>query len=115
MHKRADTEWIGDIRVAIGRIELYVRHASYKKFLNDTKIQDAVVRNLEVIGEACKNISPAFKRKNKYVQWKNIAGMRDKLIHHYFGINLEIVWNVAKEKLPELKTQIKRILKEKKK
>ena len=87
---------------------------SYNKFLADTKTQDGVVRNLEIIGEACKNVSDKFKEKHKYVEWKNIIGMRDKLIHHYFGVNLEIVWDVVKEKLPEFNRQMKKILAEEK-
>lgn len=91
MPKRGDKEWVSDVSEAIGRIERYVAHESYKKFLKDAKTQDAVVRNLEIIGEAVKNISADFKKKHKSVEWRKIAGMRDKLIHSYFGVNLEIV------------------------
>lgn len=110
MRKRGDKEWVSDINEAVGRIERYVTHLSYKKFLKDVKTQDAVVRNLEIIGEAVKNISADFKKKHKSVEWRKIAGMRDKLIHRYFGVNLEIVWDAVKEKLPELKGKMKKII-----
>ena len=109
MPKRGDLEWVSDIKEAIRRVERYTRGVSYQKFLKNIKTQDAVVRNLEIIGEAVKNISADFKKKHKNVEWKNIAGMRDKLIHHYFGVNWEIVWDVVKEKLPELKKQVERV------
>ncbi|MEW6679932.1 MAG: HepT-like ribonuclease domain-containing protein [bacterium] len=69
---------------------------SYKEFLEDIKTQDAVVRNLEIIGEAAKNISEELKKKYPRIQWKDLAGVRDKLIHHYFGVNFDIVWNKRK-------------------
>lgn len=84
---------------------------SYGRFLKDTKTQDAVVRNLEIIGEAAKSISTDFKKEHKDIDWKGMAGMRDRLIHHYFGVNLDIVWSVVKEKLPELQAQTGRIVK----
>jgi uncharacterized protein with HEPN domain len=79
--------------------------------LNDIKTQDAVVRNLEIIGEAIKNISKGLKKKYPQIPWKDLSGVRDKLIHHYFGVNLDIVWNIVKEELPEVISQIEEILK----
>ncbi len=84
---------------------------SYEEFLNDIKTQDAVVRNLEIIGEAIKNISKGLKKKYPQIPWKDLSGVRDKLIHHYFGVNLDIVWNIVKEELPEVISQIEEILK----
>ncbi len=69
-----------------------------------------MLRNLEVIGEAVRNIPSDMRQKYKKVQWSQIAGTRDKLIHHYFGVNWEIVWNVVQEKLPALKADVQRIL-----
>lgn len=109
MPKRGDLEYAKDVKEAIRRIEAYTKRLSYQKFLKNIKTQDAVVRNLEIIGEAVKNISTNFKNKHKYVAWKNIAGMRDKLIHEYFGVNWSIVWDVVKHKLPELKSQLESI------
>ena len=110
MPKRQDLELLRDIAEAVRRIENYLKGISYQKFSQDTKTQDAVVRNLEIIGEAVKNISTEFKKKHQQVEWAAIARMRDRLIHHYFGVNFEIVWDVVKEKLPELKLQIQAIL-----
>jgi len=76
------------------------------------KTFDAVLRNLEVIGEAAKNISIQVKISNDNINWKGMAGMRDKLIHGYFGVDPEIVWETIKNRLPEIETQIKDILKE---
>ena len=85
---------------------------SYGTFLLDSKTQDAVVRNIEIIGEATKNLPNDFKKKYKDIDWKNIAGMRDKIIHFYFGVKWDIVWSVIKDKIPKFKTQIENILKE---
>lgn len=110
MSNRGDLAGIQDIREATIRIRRYVRRMSYKRFLADTKTQDAVVRNLEIIGEAVKGISSDFRRRHKDVDWKGMAGMRDRLIHHYFGVNLDVVWSVVQEKLPGLQGQIEAIL-----
>ena len=112
MPKRGDWEWAGDIAEAIRRIRFYTKGFTYPKFWGDTKTQDAVVRNLEIIGEAAKNISGEFKRNHGNIDWKQVAGMRDKLIHEYFGVNWEIVWDVVKLKLPELQRQIEELVEE---
>jgi uncharacterized protein with HEPN domain len=78
--------------------------------MEDIKAQDAVVRNLEIIGEATKNLSVNIRKSHPKVPWKDLMGMRDKMIHHYFGINYEIVWTIAKEELAGLLPQIERIL-----
>lgn len=71
-------------------------------FLKDRKTQDAVIRNLEIIGEAVKNIPAEITDRYDHIPWKNIAGMRDRLIHHYFGVNLKMVWGVVENRLEEL-------------
>lgn len=111
MSKRGDREFLYDIKEAIERINDYIGEMDYKGFLQDTKTQDAVVRNIEVIGEAVKNVSKGLKKKHGDIHWKDIAGMRDKIIHHYFGIKWDIVWSVVKDKLPELKEKIEQTLK----
>lgn len=83
---------------------------SSEAFLTDTKTQDAVVRNLEIIGEAVKGLSPDFRRAHKDIAWKDIGGMRGRLVHHYFGVNWDIVWDVIEHRLPELKKQLGRAL-----
>jgi uncharacterized protein with HEPN domain len=74
--------------------------------------QYAVLRGLEIIGEATKNLSRELKAKHREIPWREIAGMRNKLIHEYFGVKLELVWVTIKNKLPEFKNQVLRILKE---
>ena len=109
MSKRGNIEFLSDIREAVKRIEQYIEKMNYEDFLNDIKTQDAVVRNLEIIGEATKNISNDFKEKYPQIPWKKLAGVRDRLIHHYFGINYDIVWVIVKEELPEIISRIEEI------
>lgn len=106
MPKRHDSELVDDIVGAIEKIQRYVTGKTYEDFLRDSMIQDAVVRNLEIIGEAVKGLSADFRKKHKAVKWQDIAGMRDRLIHHYAGVNWSIVWDVSRVKLPELKAQL---------
>ena len=87
MPKRGDKEFLLDMIEAIKRIELYTNELSYQDFSKKIETQDAVVRNFEIIGEAVKNISKKMKTLYNNVQWKEIAGMRDKVIHFYFGVN----------------------------
>jgi len=102
MSARTDKEFLLDIQEAIRRINLYTSSLTYDEFFENIQIQDAVLRNLEIIGEAVKNLSQDLKKRYKNVPWKDIAGMRDKIIHFYFGVNLDIVWDTIKEKLPIL-------------
>ena len=106
MSKRRDQDFLGDIREAIQRIAAYTEGMAYEQFVKDSKTQDAVIRNLEVIGEATKNLSNPLRKMYPQIPWKDLAGMRDKMIHHYFGINYEIVWTIAKEELPGLLPEI---------
>jgi len=110
MSKRRDQDFLGDIQEAMRRIASYTEGMTYEQFMEDNKTQDAVIRNLEVIGEATKNLSSRLRRAHPQIPWKDLAGMRDKMIHHYFGINYEIVWTVAKEELPGLLPRIEDIL-----
>ena len=111
MSKRTDMDFLSDSKEAVLRINGYIESLSYEEFLEDIKTQDAVVRNLEIIGEAAKNISEELKGKYPQVYWKDLAGARDKLIHHYFGVNLDIVWNIVKQELPGILLQLENILK----
>jgi len=94
---------------AIKDIENYT-NGDEEVFYSTKMIQDAVIRNLEIIGEAVKNISPAMRIEYPDVPWKQIAGLRDVLIHHYFGVDLETVWLVVEKRLPDLSERIKFIL-----
>lgn len=111
MSKRRDEEFLWDIREAIERIERYIAGMDYEGFVDDIKTQDAVVRNLEIIGEAIKNLTFSLRKKYSKVDWKDFTGLRDKIIHFYFGIKWDIVWSIIKDKLPSLKKNIKSILK----
>lgn len=106
MSERGDAEFLGDIKEAAARIEIYIEEMNYEQFLEDIKTQDAVVRNLEIIGEAAKNISDDFKERYPQIVWKKLAGVRDRLIHHYFGVNYDIVWVIVEKELPEVILQI---------
>lgn len=106
MSRRADSERLKDIQEAIQRIESYAGGMSYEDFLGDIKTQDAVIRNIEIIGEAVKGVSEAARETLTSIPWRNIAGMRDRLIHDYFGVNLDIVWQVASQELPHLATAL---------
>ena len=86
---------------------------SKDNFLDDETLKRAVIRSLEIIGEATKKIPEDFKLKWRSVQWKNMAGMRDRLIHDYMGVNYSIVWDVVKNKIPELNDQLLEVLDEK--
>ncbi|MBS1257784.1 MAG: hypothetical protein MAG551_00831 [Candidatus Scalindua arabica] len=85
---------------------------SEEQFMVDEKTKRAFVRSLEIIGEASKNIPIEFKERYKDVEWKEMARMRDRLIHHYFGVDYCIVWNIAEENIPILIKQIANIIKE---
>jgi uncharacterized protein with HEPN domain len=102
--------YLEDILEAIGRIQSYMAGFSYDSFRVDPKTVDAVVRNLEIIGEAVKHVPEGIRIKHLDVDWKKIAGLRDILIHDYFGIDLELIWDVLQNKLTPLATAVSRIL-----
>jgi len=109
MSKREDVEFLADAKEAVLRINAYTEDLSYEQFLEDKKTQDAVVRNLEIIGEAAKNVSDELKNKFPQIPWKDLAPVGDKLIHHYFGVNFDIVWNIVKQELPDVLSQLEEI------
>ncbi len=110
--KKIYTDFIKDIIDSIDDIERFIGNMSFDEFLQDRKTINAVIRSLEIIGEASKKIPPEIRDKNTSVPWKRMTGMRDKLIHEYFGVDMEIVWMVIKEELPPLKSMIMNILKD---
>jgi uncharacterized protein with HEPN domain len=102
--------YLEDVLSAIGRIRRYVSGSSSEMLAGDEKTLDAVVRNLEIIGEAAKKVPEDIRLLHPSVDWKKIAGLRDILIHEYFGVDVEIVWDIVENKLPVLEQQIQSIL-----
>lgn len=103
--------YLQDIMEATKKIEKYTKNLTFTEFRKNELVIDAVVRNLEIIGEATKKLPNETKNKATNVEWKKIAGLRDILIHEYFGVDLEIIWDIIKNKLPELKKEVMRISK----
>lgn len=97
-----DRLFFSHLREAVGWIETYAQDGR-EAFLEDRKTQDAVIRNLEIIGEAVKNLSADATSGNPEIPWRQMAGLRDKLIHGYFGVNLDLVWEVVQNDLPRLR------------
>jgi len=99
-----------DILECINRIEVYSEKMDFELFKNDVKTQDAVIRNLEIIGEASKSLTEDFKNRNNKIAWAEMSKLRDKLIHHYTGINIDIIWEIIVSDIPKLKSDIQSIL-----
>ncbi len=110
--KRDFRDYFHDILSAIDETEEFIGGMSFEEFTQDRKTINAVIRSLEVLGEATKNISQELRDKSPDIPWKYMAGMRDKLIHGYFGVDLRIVWTVVKEELPPVRPQIIECLKQ---
>ncbi|OGL41417.1 MAG: hypothetical protein A3C43_10150 [Candidatus Schekmanbacteria bacterium RIFCSPHIGHO2_02_FULL_38_11] len=110
--KRDYKLFIKDILECIARIDEFIKGIDFDKFVQDDKTSSAVVRKIEIIGEATKNIPKHIRQRYKDVPWSDMAKMRDKITHFYFGIDYEVVWKVIKERLPEIKPIIHKILDE---
>lgn len=106
MRRKNPKIFLEHILKSIEEIEKNARYISGDEFFDSVTIQDAVVRRLEIIGEAVKNLPNSFKNKHPEIPWKKIAGTRDVLIHEYFGVDIELVWKVVKNDIPKLKKQI---------
>lgn len=102
--------YLTDILKAFEAIEGFVEGISFEDFKQDDKTSSAVIRKFEIIGEAAKQIPEAIKQKYPAVPWKEMAGMRDKLIHFYFGVNYELLWQTINSRIPEIKPVICQIL-----
>jgi len=101
--------YLSDIIGSNNKIERYTENMYFQDFLQNELVQDGVVRNLEIIGEAVKKLPGDVKKHNAGVEWKKIAGLRDILIHDYFGVDVVIVWDIIKNKIPNLKKNVLKI------
>ena len=102
--------YLDDIIGAIEKIAAFTEGLSLEQFAEDAKTFDAVVRNLEIIGEAAKNIPQTARLASPQIEWKKVAGLRDILIHKYFAIDVGILWDIVQNKLPLLRQQVEEIL-----
>ena len=110
MSSRPADLYIEDIKEAISKIESFTNDMSFDDFIKDDKTMDAVIRNIEIIGEAAKHIPPDIRLKHVEIPWKEIIGTRSKVLHEYFGVDEKILWKTIQEDLPLLKKQIRNIL-----
>jgi len=101
--------FIEHVLECINRIEEYVEGVTKDEFFMSTQLQDAIIRRIEIIGEAVKNLPAEIKKRYPDIAWKDVAGMRDVLIHGYFGVDLELTWKVAKDDILDLKSKILKV------
>lgn len=112
MSEKDDIIFIEHILESISALNEFSAGISINELSSNRMKQSAIVREIEVIGEAVKNISENLKNKHKEIGWREIAGTRDKMIHHYFGVDVNTVWNIVKKDIPILEKQIREIKKE---
>lgn len=108
--KRILLDYFQDILDSINDIQSFTGSIDFDVFQNNRMIRNAVIRSLEIMGEAAKNIPEDIRIQYPDIPWKRISGMRDKLIHGYFGVDYEMVWSVAKERIPEIKPFIEQLI-----
>lgn len=110
--RREYKDYLMDLIDAIDKIEQFTKSITFENFEKDEKTIFAVIRALEIMGEAAKKIPPGTRAKYKHIPWKQIAGMRDKLIHEYFGVNTKVIWKTVKKDIPLVKPLIKQMSKD---
>jgi uncharacterized protein with HEPN domain len=108
--KTDQSAFLHHILDAIKKIEKYIRDIDEESFKKNDLIQDGVIRQIEIIGEAAKRLSNEITGQSPNIPWQDITGMRDKLIHDYFGVDIDTVWLAAKKDIPQLKEEIKQII-----
>ncbi|KWT85083.1 HepT-like ribonuclease domain-containing protein [Candidatus Magnetominusculus xianensis] len=106
---RGNSVYLRHIYDSICRIEQYTKDMVFDSFIDNGLVQAAVIRELEIIGEATKRISIDIRDKYPEIPWKVMAGTRDKLIHHYFGVDIQVVWDTVDKAIPQLKAKIERL------
>lgn len=102
--------FLQDIVEACSKVAKYTSNMDYDSFIDNELIVDAVIKNILVIGEVVKNVPHSYREMHRGIEWRKMAGMRDMLIHGYFSVNYQILWDVVEHKLPELKTQVLSIM-----
>lgn len=110
MKKREYGDFVQDILDSINDVRDFIKGMDFEEFIKDKKTIYSVVRAIEIIGEATKNVPEEIRTKYPGVPWKKMAGMRDRLAHGYFGVDLEILWGTAKEDIPQLKVPVSKVL-----
>lgn len=108
--KKEDTVYLKHILDAITRIEEYTVRIEYEDFMENNLIQDGVIRQVEIIGEAAKRVSNRIREKYLDIPWKDMAGMRDKLIHDYLGVDMDALWDTVEYDIPVLKSKLKDLI-----
>jgi len=110
MSKRDYKIYLDDIILSSSKIQEYIKGISFDGFVKNGQLVDAVIRNIEIVGEAAKNLPNSLKNKHKSIPWKEIVSTRNRVTHEYFGVNLKIIWKAVKLEIPRLKREVQKIL-----
>ncbi len=111
MNNQDNTVFLKDILDSIAKIERYLLEYDFQKFQNNELVIDAVIRNVEIIGEAASNLTRDFRSKNLQIEWRKIIDTRNRIVHGYATVDLEIIWNITQNDLNGLKIEIEKLLK----
>ena len=109
-NQQRDDSYLADIEEACRRILDYTQGMKYEAFLKNSLVQDAVLRNFQIIGEAAKRVSNDLRQSNPDIPWREMMGMRDKVVHDYIGVNFATVWDTIEQNLPQLLNQVTSLL-----